>query len=230
MFFRSTLLFKVLSVSFCLLASGLCLAQSATATKCQKNCLTQLTDSGSELFCQKICVDNTTYPAPVRDFAVRQYQCNTLRQEILNSQKRIATPAQKQQVEYFCSGIDREAQMIKNRYRAYPKVLQLLDDNTQSQFYLQGASKPVEYGNTIDVLFAPDILDFAVQMESCEHFLGEFAGDRSKRDRDINCYLTKNCSNAPRRLKNLQKKYRNNRDVLLFLGEFHQTTDQFQTP
>ena len=57
--------------------------------------------------------------------------------------------------------------------------------------------------------------------ELCEHFAGEFNGDRSRRDREINAILTRNrCDRIPSEIQALKARHKGNAAILRSLQRF----------
>ena len=57
--------------------------------------------------------------------------------------------------------------------------------------------------------------------ELCEHFAGEFNGDRSRRDREINAILTKNkCDRIPSEIQSLKAKHKGDAEIVRSLQRY----------
>ena len=65
------------------------------------------------------------------------------------------------------------------------------------------------------------VQNFLKRAELCEHFGGEFNGDRSERDREVNRELERyKCDQIPSELRTLKAKYKNNAVVAEQLKNF----------
>ena len=65
-----------------------------------------------------------------------------------------------------------------------------------------------------------DVQRFIERRDTCEHFLGEFNGDGSERDREVIEAQNRYCKGTDKQLANLRRRYQNNAEVVQRLSAY----------
>ena len=159
------------------------------------------------------------FPKEVTNYVQQRTLCNQARAALIfrDTPKEQIPANPKQQVQQYCMGSDAQYQALIRRYQNNPRALDELA-LVKGSGDIVALDAPIQFGQTIDALMPKDILAFLPQFSSCLHFAGEFGGNRSERDREINRTMGQlKCHQIERKLTQLKKTHKNNSDVQMFL-------------
>ncbi len=171
-----------------------------------------------KLFSSEVTDDNRL-PEDVKNHIRQRTLCNQARTALIfRDTPKAQIPANpQQQAQQSCTGSDTRYQALSKKYQNNSKVLNALS-LVNGFGDIIAIDAPIQFGQTIDALMPKDILAFLPRFSDCLHFAGEFGGDRSERDKEINKTMRQlKCHQINRKLARLTNAHKNNPDALMLL-------------